>query len=128
MNIKKYDCGIFIYKMYKDEELKFMVSFIHFKPILDIFSCGFSFSSCPQHSLKALMLLNSMCLLNVKELFVFKFSYLIPGLTLTVLVRICCIRSPVIFYVEEGKVTFSVCLLYETKLLMDTTYLAKEVC
>jgi hypothetical protein len=37
------------------------VSFIKVEPILDIFLCGVSPSSCPQHSLKVLLLLNHMC-------------------------------------------------------------------
>jgi hypothetical protein len=42
-----------------------MVSFIQLKPILDIFLRGFSLSSCPPHSLKVLLLLNSTCLFEV---------------------------------------------------------------
>jgi hypothetical protein len=34
------------------------------KPVLYIFLCGFSLSSCPQHSLKVLLLLNPLCLLK----------------------------------------------------------------
>jgi hypothetical protein len=34
------------------------------KPILDIFLCGFSLSSCPQNSLKVLLLLNPTRLLK----------------------------------------------------------------
>jgi hypothetical protein len=33
---------------------------------LDIFMRGFSLSSCPQHSLKVLLLLNPMCLSKVR--------------------------------------------------------------
>jgi hypothetical protein len=39
------------------------VSFAHMKPILDFFLSGFSLFSCPQHSLKVPLLLNSMCIL-----------------------------------------------------------------
>jgi hypothetical protein len=45
-------------------QLKSRVSFSQMKPILDIFLCGSSLSSCPQHSLKVLLLLNPTCLLK----------------------------------------------------------------
>jgi hypothetical protein len=52
------------------QKLKSRVSLIHLKPILDIFLRGFSLSSCPQHSLKVLLLysrllLNPTCLFKV---------------------------------------------------------------
>jgi NAD-dependent dihydropyrimidine dehydrogenase PreA subunit len=37
---------------------------IQLKVILDILLCGFCLSSCPQHSLKALLLLNPLWLLK----------------------------------------------------------------
>jgi CRISPR/Cas system CMR subunit Cmr6 (Cas7 group RAMP superfamily) len=43
---------------------KSRVSFVQLKPISNIFLCGFSLFSCPQHSLKVLLLLNPMCLLK----------------------------------------------------------------
>jgi hypothetical protein len=43
------------------QKLKSRISFIQLKPILDIFLRGFSLSTSPQHSLKALLLLNPMC-------------------------------------------------------------------
>jgi hypothetical protein len=53
-----------LYKqLYKDKKLKFRFSFIQPKPVLDIL-CSFSLPSCPQHSLKVLLLLNPTCLLN----------------------------------------------------------------
>jgi hypothetical protein len=71
-------------------KLKSRVSFIQLKPILDIFLRGFSLSSCPQHSLKALLLLNPMCLLKCVLDCEKHFSYLDPnpnyptfGLTVT---------------------------------------------
>jgi hypothetical protein len=46
------------------QKLKSRVTFIQLKLVLDIFFRGFSLSSCPQHSLKALLLLNATCLLK----------------------------------------------------------------
>jgi hypothetical protein len=72
--------------------LKSMVSFIQLKPILDKFLWGFSLSSCPQHSLKILTLLNSTCLskyvLNLER----NFSYFIFRFGLSD-VRINCNRN-----------------------------------
>jgi hypothetical protein len=61
------------------QKLKFRVSFIQLKPILDIFSCGFSLFCGPQHSLKALLLLNVMCLLKYVLNFVQNVSYFNPN-------------------------------------------------
>jgi hypothetical protein len=47
------------------QKLKSMVTFIQLKPILDIPLRGFSLPSCPQHSLKALLLLNAMSFLSM---------------------------------------------------------------
>jgi hypothetical protein len=44
------------------QQLKSVVTFIQRKPILGILLRGFSLSSCPQHSMKVLFLLNPMCL------------------------------------------------------------------
>jgi hypothetical protein len=55
---KIYHCSNF----FLCQKLKSRVSLIQLKPILDIFLHGFSLSSCPKHSLKDLLLLNSMCL------------------------------------------------------------------
>jgi hypothetical protein len=59
-NLEKYHCSNF----FLCQELKSRVSFIQLKPILDISLRGFSLSSCPQHSLKVLLLLNPVCVLK----------------------------------------------------------------
>jgi hypothetical protein len=61
MKIKIHHCSNLILC----QELKSRVSFIQLKPVLDIFLRGFSLSSCPQHSLRVLLLLNAMCLFKV---------------------------------------------------------------
>jgi hypothetical protein len=86
----KYHCSNF----FLCEKLKSRVSFIQLKPILDIFSPGFSLSSCPQHNLKVLLLLNATCILkhalNREE----NFSYFDPDYpiseSVTGLARIYC--------------------------------------
>jgi hypothetical protein len=88
---RKYHCSNFFLCW----KLKSRVSFIQLKPILDILLHGFSLSSCPQHSLKVLLLLNPMCLLKYVlncehnfSFFMFRFR-----LTVTGLMRDCCIAS-----------------------------------
>jgi hypothetical protein len=49
---KKYHCSNF----FLCQKLKSRASFIQLKTILNIFLRGFSLSSCPQHSLKLLLL------------------------------------------------------------------------
>jgi hypothetical protein len=46
----------YIWKVWKDKKLKSWVSFSQLKRILDSSFSGFSLSSCPQHSLKELLL------------------------------------------------------------------------
>jgi hypothetical protein len=43
-------------KIFLSQKLKSRISFIQLKPILDISLHSFSLSSCPQHSLKVLLL------------------------------------------------------------------------
>jgi hypothetical protein len=50
--MKKYTCS----KFFLYQKLKSRVSFVQLKPILDLFLRGFNLSSCPQHSLKVLLL------------------------------------------------------------------------
>jgi hypothetical protein len=62
-------------KMSPHKFLLLLEAEIQLKPILDIFLRGFSLSSCPQQSLKVLLLLNPTCLLkyvlNWTEFFIF---------------------------------------------------------
>jgi hypothetical protein len=71
---KKYHCSNFFFR----QKLKSWSPFIQLKPILDIFLRGFSPSSCPQHSLKVLLLLNPMCLLKYVSSCEENFSYFNP--------------------------------------------------
>jgi hypothetical protein len=63
------------------------------KPVLDIFLRGFSLSSCPQHRLKGLLLLNPMCVFKVyvlkceQNFLFFDPDYPASGLTVTGLSR-----------------------------------------
>jgi hypothetical protein len=59
-------------------EAEIQVSFIQLKPILDIFLRGFSLSSCPQHRLKVLLLLNPMSFFKLALSCEQNFSYLDP--------------------------------------------------
>jgi hypothetical protein len=52
------------HNIFLGQYLKSRTSFIQLKPILDISLRGFSLSSCPQHSLKVLLLLNPTRLLK----------------------------------------------------------------
>jgi hypothetical protein len=59
-------------------------------PVLDIFLRGFSLSSCPQHNLKVLLLLNPLYS-TVNRIFHFSYSdpdYLTSELTATGLARV----------------------------------------
>jgi hypothetical protein len=87
----KYHCSNF----FLCQKLKSRVSFIQLKPVLDIFLRGFSLFSCPQHSLKLLLLLNAMCLLKYvldceKNYLNFDPDYPKYGLTVTGLARVRC--------------------------------------
>jgi hypothetical protein len=67
---------------------------------LDIFLHGFSLSSCPQRSLKVLLLLNPTCLLkyvlNCEQNFsYFDTDFPTYGLTVTGLARVYCIKCRV---------------------------------
>jgi hypothetical protein len=64
-------------KTIKIQEAEIQGSFVQLKPILDIFLRGSSLSSCPQHSLKVLLLLNATCLLKYVLSCEQKFSFFI---------------------------------------------------
>jgi hypothetical protein len=66
---------------------------------LDIFLRGFSLSSCPQPSLKVLLLLNAMRLLKYVLNCEQKFSFLIYrwGLSVSRLTKVCCTSVEVKF-------------------------------
>lgn len=52
INLKKWHCSNF----FLCQEMKSRVSFSQLNPILDIFMRGFSLFSCPEQSLKVLLL------------------------------------------------------------------------
>jgi hypothetical protein len=86
---KKISCS----NIFLCHKLKCRVSFVQLKPILDIFLLGSSLSSCSEHSLKLLLLLNATCLLkyvlNCEQHFsCFGLDYPTPVLIVTGLARV----------------------------------------
>jgi hypothetical protein len=83
-----------LFKTIKTKKLESRASFIQLKPVLDILLRSFSLSTCPQHSLKVLLLLNSMSFKLLVCIYFSNFDpdYATSGLTVTELARDYCTK------------------------------------